>query len=78
MRKTLRLSEMPPFIIRQRGDRELADIPANELAACMASLLKHSPDLASEELKRAVLRLYGFKRLTGAAQVFLNRCLRLA
>jgi hypothetical protein len=57
---TLYAPGSPPVVLRQRGPRELMDIPRSEIRALMDALeLKGSPG----ELKRAVLKELGFDYL---------------
>lgn len=69
---TLYVADSPAVVLRERGPRELFDIPRGEIQALMVALGEH---LSSSELKRAVLREWGFGRLTEKAETYLNECL---
>jgi very-short-patch-repair endonuclease len=70
---TLYAPGSPPVVVRQRGPRELMDIPRSEIRALMDALeLEASPS----ELKRAVLKELGFVRMTERTIDYLDQCLR--
>ncbi|MGY2892838.1 AAA domain-containing protein [Deinococcus sp. UYEF24] len=75
--KVLRLPGTPPVRLRQRGPRELAEIPPREVAALMAELCRLEPELNTpddtEPLFRRVLGVYGAQRLTLRAKEALER-----
>ena len=59
-------------VMRERGPRELYDIPRGEIRKLMIEL---DTELSTDELKRAVLREWGLGRLTGRADLYLETCL---
>ena len=63
--KIVKVHGQPDFQIRPDFDRDLDDIPDNELIAVMHKLEKEHPE--GEQLNRAVLDVYGKKRLTDKA-----------
>ena len=63
--KVVKVHGQPDFQIRPDLDRDLDDIPENELIAVMHKLKKEHPE--GEQLNRAVLSVYGKKRLTDKA-----------
>ncbi|WP_420595122.1 AAA domain-containing protein [Deinococcus sp.] len=74
--KVLRLPDTPPVRLRQRGPRELSEIPPREIAELMFQLLLLEPELDTsddpEALLRRVLGVYGAQRLTLKARTALE------
>ncbi|WP_196073285.1 AAA domain-containing protein [Nakamurella alba] len=68
---TLYLPETEPVLVRDRGPRDLTDIPRSEVRALM-DLLELGAEL-DEDGRRAVLGEYGITRLTGKARAYLDR-----
>jgi very-short-patch-repair endonuclease len=54
----------PPVVPRTRGDRAFEEIPPAEIAALMKWLVEQDPGLHGDNLIRAVLQNYGFRRTT--------------
>jgi hypothetical protein len=75
--QVVRLPSMPPVVIRERGDRDLREIPPDEVASVSRVLARQSGHQPGESLKRGVLEFYGRARLTEAASTFLDQCFRL-
>ena len=74
--RVLRLPDTPPVRLRQRGPRELSEIPPREIAELMFQLLMLEPELDTpgdpEALLRRVLGVYGAQRLTLKARTALE------
>ena len=74
--KVLRLPDTPPVRLRQRGPRDLAEIPPREIAELMFQLLLLEPELDTSDdpqaLLRRVLGIYGAQRLTLKARTALE------
>jgi very-short-patch-repair endonuclease len=69
--KVLRLPSCPLVRLRERGSRDLYEIPPLEAALLMSRLLDRK-SYDTEGLKRATLECYGLSRLTEAADKFLS------
>ncbi len=65
------------IVVRERGERDLEDIPADEIAAVARAVRERTGISATEPLKRRVLDIYGRTRLTDRASRHLDACLRL-
>jgi very-short-patch-repair endonuclease len=74
--KVLRLPHQPDVRLRERGDRSLDEVPANEIAELMQEIALQGQ--SAETIKRAVLDAYDLVRLTTATSAYLDRCLRIA
>ncbi|GAA2014725.1 hypothetical protein JL107_08640 [Nakamurella flavida] len=72
---TLFLPGAPSVQVRERGPRSLSEIPRGEVRAVLDRL---DPGMSPAQLKRAVLHEWGFGRLTGPAELYLDECLRYA
>jgi hypothetical protein len=72
---TLYLPGHPPVVVRERGPRELAEIPRSEIRSLIDQLGLTTSDPG---VKRAVLRQLGFVRLTERTSDYLDQCLRYA
>ena len=72
---TLYMPGHPPVVVRQRGPRELAEIPRSEIRTLIDQLGLATTDPG---VKRAVLRHLGFVRLTERTSEYLDQCLRYA
>ncbi|MET0862809.1 MAG: AAA domain-containing protein, partial [Nakamurella sp.] len=70
---TLYAPDSPPVVLRQRGPRDLMEIPRSEIKTLMDAL---DLDANPAELKRAVLRELGFIRMTERTSEYLDQCLR--
>ncbi|QFP77455.1 AAA domain-containing protein [Deinococcus sp. AJ005] len=79
--KVVRLSGAPMVVRRERGPRELPDIPPSEVRALMRELMGDDPGLSTEDLDplfRQVLSVYGAQRLTAKARQAMERAYALA
>ena len=72
---TLYMPGHPAVVVRQRGPRELAEIPRSEIRTLIDQLGLATTDPG---VKRAVLRHLGFVRLTERTSEYLDECLRYA
>ena len=61
----LRLPGTPAVVLRERGPRDLREVPPDELSVVLQTLGE----------KRKLLELYGLKRLTPETDSYLDRCL---
>ena len=73
----LRLRSSTRVNLRERGPRELDELPPDEIAAMLRVLGEGAPALEPEELKRQVLGRLGWARLTQNVNEFLDRCIGL-
>ncbi len=74
--RVLQVPGRPYIVVRARGDRDLEDVPPDEVAAVgKAITIRHG--LTGEALKRAVLDFYDRSRLTERASSYLSACFRL-
>jgi very-short-patch-repair endonuclease len=70
--KTLYLPTSPPVTLRELGPRDLYEVPPSEILALLQSLNLESAPLA--ETCRAVLDVYGLRKLTQKATAFIEEC----
>ena len=63
--------------IRNRGPREFDELPPDEVAAMLKSLRERNSELDQEQLKRQLLSVLGWVRLTPNVSEFLDRCIAL-
>ena len=75
--RVLRVPESPEVVIRERGPRELDEIPPDEMATLLRLLHSADQTLEPEALKRQALERLGWVRLTQNASAFLDDCLSL-
>ncbi|MGH6657140.1 MAG: hypothetical protein ACRDVE_18305, partial [Actinocrinis sp.] len=61
-------------VVRERGDRELMDVPRSEVAA-LAQLLREQGNDDDSTIKRAILDAYRLVRMTTGVSAFLDGCL---
>lgn len=73
----LRLPDMDSVVVRERGPRELDEIPPDEIAALLRQVL-HDEGASETVAKRRVLELYGWKRLTIDVERYLDLCLGMS
>ena len=73
----LRSPESPNVILRERGPRELDELPADEIAVLLRFLCEASGTMETEALKRQVLERLGWVRLTRNVNEFLDQCIAL-
>ena len=70
---TLYMPGHPAVAVRERGPRELDEIPRSEIRSLVDQL---ELSLDDPDLKRALLQQLGFVRLTARASAYLDQCLR--
>lgn len=77
--RVLRIAGTPAVKVRPAGRRDLLEIPPSELSAAMRRLFprKAQPGGDSQAVFRAVLRNYGFTRLTKSRREYLSKVLEL-
>ena len=73
----LRMPGTPDVNVRERGSRELDELPSDEVAMMLRSLRERDRGLDQEQLKRQILRLLRWVRLTPKVSAFLDRCIAL-
>ena len=73
----LRMPGTPDVNVRERGPRELDELPSDEVAMMLRSLRERDRGLDQEQLKRQLLTVLGWVRLTPKVNEFLNRCVTL-
>ena len=73
----LRMPGTPSVNVRERGSRELDELPPDEVAAMLKSLRERDTQLDQEQLKRQLLSALGWVRLTPNVSEFLDRCIAL-
>lgn len=73
----LRMPGTPSVNVRERGSRELDELPPDEVAAMLKALRERYSQLDQEQLKRQLLSALGWVRLTPNVSEFLDRCIAL-
>ena len=73
----LRSPESPEVIPRERGPRQLDELPPDEIAALLRSLRGTIGPMDAEVLKRQALERLGWVRLTRNVSEFLDQCIAL-
>ena len=73
----LRSPESPEVIARERGPRELDELPSDEIATMLRSLCEAIGPMDAEALKRQALERLGWIRLTRNVSEFLDQCIEL-
>ena len=73
----LRMPGTPSVSVRERGSRELDELPPDEVAAMLRFLRETDSQLDQEQLKRQLLSALGWVRLTPNVSEFLDRCIAL-
>ncbi|CAM4526285.1 DUF6339 domain-containing protein [Nocardia ninae] len=61
---TLRLPDHPICVLRERGPRELDEIPEREIAAAVRMLQEAEPDVELDDVIKRVSLLFGYERCT--------------
>ena len=69
---TIRLTDSPIVILRDRGDRDLDEIPVEELAEMYRLTRAKNPDGEEESVHRDLLSRYGLTRMTTGVRDRLN------
>ena len=78
VQRVLRSPGSPAIVLRQRGPRELDELPPDEVAILLSLLRKDDHMMEAEDLKRQALGELGWVRLTRKVNAFLDRCITLA
>ena len=73
----LRMPGAASVDVRERGPRELDEVPPDEVATMLRSIREKDPELDQEQLKRQILILLRWVRLTPKVSAFLDRCIAL-
>ena len=73
----LRSPESPDVVLRERGPRELDELPPDEVAMMLRFLREANGTTETEALKRQVLDRLGWMRLTRNVNEFLEQCIAL-
>lgn len=68
----LRLAEMPPVVMRDRGDRSFEEIPVSEIAALLSKLGAADPSADKDAIFRRLLSSYGLVRITAQVRATLT------
>ena len=61
---TIRLADSPEIVLRDRGDRDLSEIPLDELAQAYRQIRSESKRDDEDSIRREVLTRYGLSRMT--------------
>ncbi|MCY4393606.1 MAG: DUF4011 domain-containing protein [Rhodospirillaceae bacterium] len=73
---TVRLTNSSPVVLRDRGDRDLTEIPTDELAQMYRLVRSESPGEDEEKIRREVLTRYGLTRITARVRERLSEAAR--
>jgi hypothetical protein len=74
----VRMPDSPAVRVRELGPRDLIEVPLDEIAELIRRLRAAGGARDPATAKRAVLDLYGLKRLTARADEYLGLALGLA
>jgi hypothetical protein len=74
----VRMPDSPAVRVRELGPRELIEVPLDEIAQLLRRLRAAGEARDPTAAKRAVLSVYGLKRLTARADEYLGLALDLA
>ena len=74
----LRRPGSPEVFLRERGPRELEELPPDEVAAVLMLIGAENGTTDSEALKRQLLETFNWVRLTKKVNEFLDQCMELA
>ena len=75
--RVVRLPNTPAVVVRNLGDRDLYEVPLNEIAELMRRKRGQHERTPSEALMRHVLDTYGLVRLTARAETYLRAAIQL-
>ena len=75
--RVLRVPGSAAVVVREIGNRDLYEVPLNEVAELMRGRLDRHPRTTHDALMRYVLDTYGWKRLTDKAHTYLESAIRL-
>ena len=70
---TVRLTNDPQTVLRDRGDRDFGEIPIDELAQMYRLVRSESPSEDEEAIRRELLARYGLTRMTARVRERLNK-----
>ena len=73
---TIRLAGSPKVALRDRGDRDFAEIPIDELAQQYNSIRSENPHEDEDFIGRELLARYGFTRMTANVRDRINDAVR--
>ncbi len=73
----LRRPGSPEVFLRERGPRELEELPPDEVAAVLMLIGAENGTTDSEALKRQLLETFNWVRLTKKVNEFLDQCMEL-
>ena len=74
--RVLRIPGTPAVSVREIGNRDLYEVPLNEVAALISGRLERYPAASHDQLMRYVLNTYGWRRLTDKARSYLQAAIR--
>ena len=77
VQRVIREPGSPAVVVREIGDRDLYEVPLNEVAAMMQRRMDRHPNVTHDQLMRHVLDTYGWRRLTDKARIYLTSAIRL-
>jgi very-short-patch-repair endonuclease len=75
--RVVRIPGTPPVVVRRLGDRDLYEVPLNEIAELMLMGRRERVSSTREQLMRYVLDTYGLSRLTRRAEIYLEAAVEL-
>ena len=77
IQRILRVPGTPAVLVREIGNRDLYEVPLNEVVALFRRRLERHPSASHEALMRYVLDTYGWRRLTDKARTHLTTAIQL-
>jgi hypothetical protein len=75
--RVARLDGTPEAAVRELGDRDLYEVPLDEIATLMEDLTGGQRPRSTEDIKRRILDAYAGKKLTNKASQYLDAALDL-
>jgi very-short-patch-repair endonuclease len=75
--RVVRLPDTPAVVVRELGDRDLYEVPLNEITRLIQPKRGQRPSMTDEDLMRYVLDSYGLVRLTSRALSYLRAAISL-
>lgn len=67
----VRTNNTPPIILREKGERDLYDIPIDEIRGLISIKYNENSSIDSESLMRFILDVHNLKRLTDKTRTYL-------